>query len=45
MLNMHSPLEIVDLRDVRRAGRLMAAFAAGLEPDFLDDITFPLPDN
>jgi hypothetical protein len=38
-------VEVVDLRDVRRAGRLMAAFVAGLGPDFLDEITFPLPDQ
>lgn len=45
MFNMHSPVEVVDMRDVRRAGRLMAAFVAGLEPDFLDAIAYTLPDD
>lgn len=39
--NMHSPVEVVDLRDVKRAGRLLAAFVADLEPDFLDRIAWP----
>lgn len=39
--NMHTPVEIIDLRDVRRAGRLMAAFIAGLAPDFLDTMVWP----
>jgi putative aminopeptidase FrvX len=38
--NMHTPVEVVDLRDVTRAGRLMAAFIAGLTPDFLDEIAW-----
>jgi endoglucanase len=38
--NMHSPVEIVDLRDVRRTGRLLAAFIAGMEPDFLDQLAY-----
>ncbi len=42
--NMHSPSEIVDLRDIRRTGRLMAAFIASLEPDFMDTIAYQLPD-
>jgi endoglucanase len=41
MRNMHTPVETIDLRDVRRAGRLMAAFVAGLEPDFLAEIAWP----
>jgi putative aminopeptidase FrvX len=45
MANMHTPAEIVDVRDVRRAGRLVAAFIAGLEPDFLDEIAYPMPDD
>jgi putative aminopeptidase FrvX len=36
MRSMHTPVEVVDLRDVARTGRLMAAFIAGLAPDFLD---------
>ncbi len=33
--NMHSPVEICDLRDIERAGRLLAHFIAGLDADFL----------
>lgn len=32
---MHTPVEMVDLRDIRRAGRLLAEFIAGLETEFL----------
>lgn len=35
---MHTPVETVSLKDVRRAGRLMAAFIADLTPDALDQI-------
>jgi endoglucanase len=38
--SMHTPVEVVDLRDVTRAGRLMAAFIAGLSPDFLDTVAW-----
>ena len=31
---MHQPVETVAVKDVERAGRLVAAFAAGLEADF-----------
>ncbi|NLX11169.1 MAG: M42 family metallopeptidase [Chloroflexi bacterium] len=43
--NMHTPVEIVDVRDVTRAGRLMAALIARMTPDFLDTIAWPLPDS
>ena len=33
--NMHSPVETVDLRDIERAGRLLARFIATLDNDFL----------
>lgn len=33
--NMHSPVETADLRDIDRAGRLMAAFIADLDETFL----------
>ncbi len=33
--NMHSPVETCDLRDIERAGRLLAHFIAGLDADFL----------
>jgi len=41
MRNMHTPSEVVNLRDVTRAGRLLAAFIAGLTPDFLDSLAWP----
>jgi len=37
---MHTPVELVSLRDIQRAGRLMAEFLSGLAPDFLDQITW-----
>jgi len=36
--NMHSPVETVDLRDIERAGRLLAHFIAGLDAAFLAGI-------
>lgn len=42
--NMHSPSEVVDLRDIRRTARLMSAFIARLDADFLDSIAYKLPD-
>jgi len=38
--NMHTPVEIVDLRDITRVGRFLAAFIAGLSPDFLAEIAW-----
>ncbi len=35
---MHTPVETVSLKDIRRAGRLMAEFIADLKPDALDQI-------
>jgi endoglucanase len=32
---MHTPVEVVALKDIQRAGRLLAEFIAGLEVDFL----------
>jgi endoglucanase len=37
---MHTPVEVVAVKDIRRLGRLMAEFIAGLEPDFIDKITW-----
>jgi putative aminopeptidase FrvX len=37
---MHSPVEMVALKDIRRAGRLLAEFIFGLEYDFLSTITW-----
>ncbi len=36
---MHTPVESLDLRDVRRAGRLLAEFAARLDESFLTTLT------
>jgi putative aminopeptidase FrvX len=35
---MHTPVEVVSLADIRRAGRLLAAFVAELEIDFVEHI-------
>ncbi len=35
---MHQPVEALDARDVERAGRLLAAFIAELEEDFLEKL-------
>jgi endoglucanase len=35
---MHTPVETVSLKDVRRAGRLMAEYIADLDADTLDQI-------
>jgi len=35
---MHTPVETVSLKDIRRAGRLMAAFIADLMPETIDQI-------
>jgi endoglucanase len=39
---MHQPVETLDVRDVERAARLLTAFAAGLEADFLDKLALDL---
>jgi endoglucanase len=38
--NMHSPVETLDLKDVERAGRLLAHFIADLDEDFLTAIAW-----
>lgn len=43
--NMHTPVEVLDLRDVSRTGRLLAAFVASLKPGFLDEIAWPVADG
>lgn len=35
---MHTPVEVISLKDVQRAGRMMAQFIAGLGPEFVDQI-------
>lgn len=41
---MHTPVEIVSIRDVQRAGRLLAEFISGLEPDFAAKIKWDIED-
>ncbi len=40
MRYMHTPIEMVALKDIRRTGRLLAEFVAGLEADFMQTITW-----
>jgi putative aminopeptidase FrvX len=35
---MHTPVEVVAIKDIQRAGRLLAEFIAGLTPDFMEKI-------
>ena len=37
---MHTPVEVIHLKDVTRTGRLIAEFIAGLEPDFLEKLSW-----
>jgi endoglucanase len=37
---MHTPVELVALKDIQRAGRLLAEFAASLEADFMTKIAW-----
>jgi tetrahedral aminopeptidase len=37
---MHSAVEMVSLKDIERAGRLLAEFATGLQPDFIDSLVW-----
>jgi len=37
---MHTPVEMAALKDIQRAGRLLAEFIAGLESDFMEKITW-----
>ena len=37
---MHTPVEVVHLKDVIRVGRLLAEFIGGLEVDFLEKLTW-----
>jgi endoglucanase len=38
--NMHTPVEIVSLKDIQRTGRLLAEFVAGLPGDFLETLSW-----
>jgi tetrahedral aminopeptidase len=46
---MHTPVEMVSIKDIRRAGRLLAEFIAQLDPEYMDKMTWdepaPGPDN
>ena len=35
---MHTPVEVVAIKDIQRTGRLLAEFIAGLTPDFMEKI-------
>ena len=37
---MHTPVEVVSLKDIQRAGRLLAEFIARLDVDFMKNITW-----
>ena len=37
---MHTPVEVISLKDIHRAGRLVAEFAASLDEHFLDQLTW-----
>ncbi len=37
---MHTPVEMIKLKDVRRAGRLLAEFIASLDADFINKISW-----
>jgi endoglucanase len=37
---MHTPVEMVSLRDIRRASKLLAEFVGGLEVSFMDKLTW-----
>jgi putative aminopeptidase FrvX len=37
---MHTPVEMVSMKDIARTGRLLAEFVAGLGADFMDKLTW-----
>jgi len=37
---MHTPVEMIKIKDVRRAGRLLAEFIASLDADFIEKISW-----
>jgi endoglucanase len=37
---MHTPVEMISMKDIERTGRLMAEFIARLEPDFMTTFTW-----
>jgi endoglucanase len=39
---MHTPVETASIKDVERAGRLLAAFISRLDGDFIDSLAWDL---
>jgi endoglucanase len=37
---MHTPVEVVSIKDIQRAGRLLAEFVASLEADFMNKVVW-----
>ena len=37
---MHTPVEVVSLKDIRRTGRLLAEFISGLDSEFMDCLSW-----
>ena len=40
---MHTPVEVVSLKDIRRVGRLLAEFIAHLPVDFMETLSLEKP--
>ena len=40
--NMHSPVETVSIQDIKRVGRLLAAFVGTIDGAFLDSLAWKL---
>jgi endoglucanase len=40
---MHTPVEIVSMKDIRRVGRLLAEYVSRLPVDFMDTLSFERP--
>jgi putative aminopeptidase FrvX len=37
---MHTPVEMISMKDIKRAGRLLAEFATSLEVDFMEKLVW-----
>ena len=37
---IHTPVEMVSLKDITRTGRLLAEFSTGLDAEFMDKLTW-----
>ena len=42
---MHTPYEIVHLKDISRTARLLAEFISNLDTDFMDNISWEKSDQ